>query len=151
MTIDGNYLVDTLKRSIQINSIIPHEEEYAAFLADEIRKLGFEPAWDVVAPGRPNVSVMAELGPSEDMLLLTGHTDTVDIAENWQTDPFDPVVKDGRLYGLGALDMKSGVICALAVFKALVEDRSRHGKLGRIAFAATVDEEGYGLGAKALL
>ena len=120
-------------------------------MADEIRKLGIEPKWEVVAEDRPNVYAMADLGPSNDMLLLTGHTDTVDIADNWQTDPFDPVIKDGKLYGLGSYDMKSGVVCALAAFKALVEDKSLHGKLGLIAFAATCDEEGLGLGAKALL
>lgn len=151
MPIDANYLLETLKKSVQINSILPHEEKFAAFLADEIRKLGLEPEWDVVASGRPNVYVSAQLGANEDMLLLTGHTDTVDIAENWESDPFDPVIKEDRLYGLGALDMKSGVICALTAFKALLEDASLHKKLGRIAFAATVDEEGYGLGAKALL
>lgn len=151
MPIDAPYLLDTLKKSIQINSIIPYEQEYAAFLADEIRKLGIEPEWDIVADGRPNVYASAQLGPSDDMLLLTGHTDTVDIADNWQTDPFDPIIKNGKLYGLGSLDMKSGLVCALAAFKALVEDTSLHGKLGRIAFAATCDEEGLGLGAKALL
>lgn len=151
MAIDGDYLLETLKRSIGINSIIPHEEPYAAFLADEIRRFGLEPEWEVVAPGRPNVYVTAELGPADDLLLLTGHTDTVGIAANWQTDPFDPVIKDGRLYGLGSFDMKAGVVCALTALKTLVEDRTLHGKLGRIAFAATVDEEGLGAGAKALL
>lgn len=151
MPIDSAYLLDTLKKAIQINSITPREEDLATFFAAEIRKLGIEPEWDIVAPGRPNVYAMADLGPSDDMLLLTGHMDTVDIAENWETDPFDPVEKDGKLYGLGAYDMKSGVVCALAAFKAMLEDTSLHGKLGKIAFAATVDEEAYGTGAEALL
>lgn len=151
MPIDGQYLLETLRQSIRLNSITPREEPFAAFLAEEVRAMGLEPEWEEIAPGRPNVYATAELGPAETMILLTGHTDTVDIAANWQTDPFDPVVKDGKLYGLGAYDMKSGVICALAALKALVEDRARHDGLGRVAFAATVDEEGYGLGAKALL
>lgn len=151
MSIDSTYLLDTLKKAIQINSITPREEDLAAFFADEIRKLGIEPEWDVVAPGRPNVYAMADLGPSDEMLLLTGHIDTVDIAENWETDPFDPVEKNGKLYGLGSYDMKSGVVCCLAAFKAMIEDPSLRGKLGKIAFAATVDEEAYGTGAEALL
>jgi succinyl-diaminopimelate desuccinylase len=149
--IDGRYLLETLKKAIQINSILPHEEDLASFFAGEVRKLGLEPEWQVVAPGRPNVCATAELGPAEEMLLLTGHLDTVGIAENWQTDPFEPVERDGKLYGLGAFDMKSGLVCALAAFKALVEDRSLHGRLGKIAFAATADEEGLGLGVRALL
>jgi len=151
MPIDSTYLLDTLKKSIQINSITPVEEDLAAFFADEIRKLGIEPEWDVVAPGRPNVYAVADLGPSDEMLLLTGHLDTVDIAADWETDPFNPVEKDGKLYGLGSFDMKSGVVCCFAAFKALVEDHALKGKLGKIAFAATVDEEGYGTGAEALL
>lgn len=149
--IDQAYLLDTLKKAVQINSILPHEEALAAFFAGEVRKLGLEPEWHEVAPGRPNVYATADLGPAEELLLLTGHLDTVDIADNWETDPFEPVVRDGKLYGLGAFDMKSGLVCALAAFKALVEARSLHGRLGKIAFAATADEEGLGLGARALL
>lgn len=151
MQIDGKYLLETLKKTIAINSVVPVEEDLTAFFADEIRKMGLEPEWHEVAPKRPNVYATADLGPSDDMLLLTGHLDTVDVAENWETDPFEAVEKDGKLYGLGSYDMKSGLVCAFAAFKALVEDKSLHGKLGKIAFAATVDEEGYGLGAKELL
>ena len=151
LTIDIDFLIRTLEESIRINSIIPKEEAYAAFLADTIRSIGIEPEWDEVAPGRPNVYASADLGPSERFILLTGHTDTVDIADGWSTDPFEPVQKDGRMYGLGSFDMKSGLICGLAAFKALIDDKSLYGKLGRVGFAATVDEEGYGVGAKALL
>ena len=151
ISIDRAYLLSTLKEAIRINSILPHEETFATFIADEIRKLGLEPEWHEVAPGRPNVYVSADLGPSDRFLLLTGHLDTVDIAEGWPTDPFDPVQKGGKLYGLGSYDMKSGLICALAAFKALIEEPSLRGKLGRLGFAATVDEEAYGTGARALL
>ncbi len=151
MDINTPYLLDTLKKSIEINSVIPREEKLAAFFADEIRKLGVEPEWHIVAEGRPNVYALADLGGSDKMVLLTGHLDTVDVAENWETDPFEAVEKDGKLYGLGSYDMKSGLVCALGAFKGLIEDESLCGKLGKVAFAATMDEEGYGLGAKALL
>ena len=151
MQIDQAYLLATLQQAVAIPSVLPREEALAAFVADELRNLGLEPEWDEVAPGRPNVYAAAELGSAEEMQLLTGHLDTVDVAANWETDPFAPVVRDGKLYGLGAYDMKSGLICALAALKALLADRSLHGKLGRIAFAAPVDEEGLGLGARALL
>jgi len=151
MQIDQTYLLDTLKKAIQINSVVPHEEALAAFFADGIRTLGIEPEWHVVAPGRPNVYALADLGPADDLLLLTGHLDTVGVAANWATNPFKAVERDGKLYGLGSFDMKSGLVCAFATFKALVEDSALHSKLGKIAFAATVDEEALGLGAKALL
>lgn len=149
--IDTTYLLETLKESIRINSILPHEEAYAHYLAGQIREMGVEPEIEMVAPGRPNVYATARLGPSERFILLTGHSDTVDIADGWKTDPLEPVTQDGRLYGLGSYDMKSGLVCALAAFKALVDAKELHGQLGRVGFAATVDEEGYGLGAKALL
>ena len=149
--IDGDYLLDTLKEAIRINSVLPYEERLAAFFVDKLREMGLGPEWEMVAPGRPNVSASVQLGPSDRFITLTGHLDTVDVAENWQTDPFEPVIKNGKLYGLGSYDMKSGVVCALAAFKALIDDKSLHGQLGRIGFAATVDEEGLGIGAKALL
>jgi acetylornithine deacetylase/succinyl-diaminopimelate desuccinylase-like protein len=151
MQINHTYLLETLKRAIQINSVLPGEEALAGFFADELRKLGLEPEWHVVAPGRPNIYARADLGPAEDMLLLTGHLDTVGVAAKWETNPFEAVERNGKLYGLGSFDMKSGLVCALAAFKALVEDSSLHSKLGKVAFAATVDEEGLGLGARALL
>ena len=149
--IDTNYLFDTLREAIRINSILPHEEELATFFAGKIRDLGLEPEWQEVAPGRPNIYASAVLGPAPTFITFTGHLDTVDIAANWQTDPFEPVENDGRLYGLGAVDMKAGLVCALAAFKALLETKELHPQLGRIGFAATVDEEGYGTGARALL
>ena len=101
--------------------------------------------------GRPNVYASIDLGPSDKFMTLTGHMDTVDIAANWPTDPFDPVLDGDRLYGLGSMDMKAGCVCSLTAFKALLEATELHGTLGRVGLAFTVDEEGYGIGAKALL
>ncbi len=151
ITIDPNYLLDTLKQAIRINSVIPNEETLATFFAEEIQKLGYEPEWHEVATGRPNIYASADLGPGNRFLTLTGHLDTVDVAANWPTDPFDPVEQDGRLYGLGAIDMKAGLACALTAFKSLTEAKAYRGQLGRLGLAFTVDEEGYGLGAQALL
>lgn len=149
--IDTDYLLDTLKQMIRINSVIPHEERLATYVAEKIRELGLEPEWHEVAPGRPNVYATFAGGGSNRLLTLTGHMDTVDVAHNWPTDPFEPVEKEGKLYGLGSMDMKGGLACALTAFKALWEAKEWHGRLGRIGFAATVDEEGYGTGARALL
>ncbi|MCB8945964.1 MAG: M20/M25/M40 family metallo-hydrolase [Ardenticatenaceae bacterium] len=149
--IDTNYLLQTLKEMIRINSIVPREEDLALYVAAKIREMGLEPEWHEVSPGRPNVYASFAGQGSDRFLTLTGHLDTVDIAQNWPTDPFEPVEKDGKLYGLGSMDMKAGVVCALAAFKALWEAKEVHGRLGKVGFAATVDEEGYGTGARALL
>lgn len=140
-----------LEQLVRVDSRLPSEAALAAVIADRIRSLGLEPEWHEVAPGRPNVACAVRLGPRPGLVTLTGHLDTVHAAEGWSSDPFEPVERDGRLYGLGALDMKSGLVAALLAFERLLADRSRHDQLGTIGFAATVDEEAYGIGAKALL
>ncbi len=149
--INQDYLKNALREMIRIDSALPHEERLAAYIADQIRALGIEPDWQEVAPGRPNVGAIAELGPSDRFLVFSGHSDTVPAAAGWETDPLEPVEKDGRLYGLGAINMKSGLACMLAAFKALVEAKEYRGQLGRLGLAVTVDQEGHSYGARALL
>lgn len=139
------------QRMVRIPSVLPHEQAMSEFVADQIRDLGLEPRWQEVSPGRSNVWCVASVGSRDSLVTLTGHVDTVDVAAGWKTDPFQPILIDGRLYGLGAVDMKSGLACALAAFERLLKNRDGFPNLGRIAFAATVDEEGLGTGARALL
>ena len=86
----------------------------------------------------PRGSVRAG-GPT---LLLNGHTDTMPPGEGWTTDPFAAIVRDGKLYGLGACDMKAGVAAmteaVLAVKRAAIPLR------GRVYLDAVVDEEATG-------
>lgn len=149
--IDMPYLTRLLRTTVSIDSALPREERLAAFVAEEIRALGLEPAWHEVAPGRPNVYATAELGPGERFLVFSGHSDTVEPAADWQGDPFTLVERAGRLHGLGVVNMKGGLACMLAAFKCLVEARPSRGRLGRLGFAMTVDQEGCSLGARALL
>jgi succinyl-diaminopimelate desuccinylase len=73
---------------------------------------------------------------------FAGHTDVVPTGplEEWRTDPFDPVVQDGMLYGRGAADMKSGLAAMVTAVEAFVRARPDHA--GTIAFLVTSDEEG---------
>jgi len=73
---------------------------------------------------------------------FAGHTDVVPTGplEEWRTDPFDPVVRDGMLYGRGAADMKSGLAAMVTAVEAFVRARPDHA--GTIAFLVTSDEEG---------
>jgi acetylornithine deacetylase/succinyl-diaminopimelate desuccinylase-like protein len=149
--IDNNFLMDALVKMVGIDSILPHEKCLSEFLADSLKAMGVEPEWHEVVPGRPNIYAMADLGPSEKFLVFSGHSDTVGVASGWETDPFKLTERDGRLYGLGAVNMKGGLACSLSAFKALIEAKEQHGKLGRLGFAVTVDQEGHSIGAKALL
>ncbi len=147
--IDKQYLIETLRQLISIDSILPGETRLAEFIADQLRSLGIEPEWHEAAPGRPNVYATAEVGMRDRFLVLSGHSDTVGVASGWQTDPFVMTEQDGRLYGLGAANMKGGLACSLAAFRALLE--SDAGTRGRLGIAVTADQEGHSIGARALL
>lgn len=58
----------------------------------------------------------------------------------WHSDPFQPVIRDGRLYGRGAADMKSSIACFVVAVEAFVKERPAHA--GSIALLLTSDEEG---------
>ena len=75
-------------------------------------------------------------------LCFAGHTDVVPTGplEAWHTPPFEPVVRDGVLYGRGAADMKSGLAAMVTATEAFLAAHPRH--RGRIAFLVTSDEEG---------
>lgn len=146
---DIRYIKELLKKLISINSVLPHEQKISEFLAEEIRSYGIEPEWHEVAPSRPNVYATANLGNSDKFLIFSGHQDTVGAAAGWKTDPFKAVISDSRMYGLGSINMKSGLACMLGAFKALVE--SNNDNLGRVGLAICCDQEGHSIGAKALL
>jgi acetylornithine deacetylase/succinyl-diaminopimelate desuccinylase family protein len=147
--LDHGYTLRLLADMIRINSIVGNEGELAGFLMDELEALGLACELHEVAPGRPNVYARLKGNGPGRRLNLNGHTDTVPVCQGWQTDPFSPVIKDGRMYGLGANDMKAGIACALATLKAYVE--SGYPFQGELSFSGVIDEEGHSLGARAMM
>jgi succinyl-diaminopimelate desuccinylase len=87
-------------------------------------------------------NLWARRGTARPLLCFAGHTDVVPtgpLAE-WHSDPFTPTLRDGRLYGRGAADMKSSIAAFVVAAEAFVTERPAHG--GSIAFLLTSDEEG---------
>jgi len=84
----------------------------------------------------------AKRGRGGPVFCFAGHTDVVPSGppEEWRTDPFSPVIKDGLLYGRGAADMKSGLAAMLTACEDFVARYPQH--RGTIAFLITSDEEG---------
>jgi acetylornithine deacetylase/succinyl-diaminopimelate desuccinylase-like protein len=101
-----------------------------------------------VAPGRDNVIARLEATvPGAPVLLWDAHQDTVP-AEGMTIEPFTPLVRDGRLYGRGACDVKGGMAAMLVALECLMAmDGPRE---ATVIFAATVNEEFGFTGAKAL-
>jgi acetylornithine deacetylase/succinyl-diaminopimelate desuccinylase family protein len=147
--LDDAYTLRKLGKMISINSVVGQEGELAEYLRGELEALGLRFEMDEVEPGRPNVYARLEGDEAGRRLNFNGHTDTVPVVEGWDTDPFTPVERDGRLHGLGACDMKAGIACILNMVRAFVE--SGHNFKGELSFSGVIDEEAYGKGAKAML
>jgi succinyl-diaminopimelate desuccinylase len=147
--LDSSYTIQLLDDMIRINSIVGQEGELAEYLKSELDSLGFKCTMDEVEPGRPNVYARLDGEKKGRRLHFNSHTDTVPVVEGWETDPFKPVQMDDKMYGLGACDMKGGIACTLNALRAIIESGSSFN--GELSFSGVIDEEAYGLGAKALM
>ena len=137
---------------VAINSVNPDlvpgavgEGEIADFIAAWGRDAGLEVHVQDAAPKRPNVILIARGGGGGKSLMLNAHTDTVGVSD--MDAPFQSVIHDGRLYGRGAYDMKSGLAACMLALKAAREMDLR----GDVMLSAVVDEEYGSLGTEALL
>jgi acetylornithine deacetylase len=149
LTIDRTYLHQTIADLVRINSINPSlspggagEKEIAAYLAHAMQQLGLDVAQHEPAPQRISVVGTRRGAGSGKSLMLNGHTDTVGVEQ--MPDPFSAEIRDGRLYGRGAYDMKGSIAAMLAAAKAL-RDANLLLK-GDLLLAAVADEEYASLG-----
>jgi acetylornithine deacetylase len=121
------------------------EAEIAEFVAGWLRDAGLEVELDEAAPGRPSVVATAPGTGGGRSLMLNAHLDTVGV--QGMERPFEPVVRDGRLYGRGAYDMKAGLAaCMLAAARLRSE-----GLPGAVVVAAVADEEHASIGVQSVL
>ncbi len=151
LTVDDDALVAFAGELVRIRSVNEPgvgEAAAAAHVASRMRALGWEPDVVEVAPGRPNVIAVVEGGGGPGpTLMFEGHTDVVTEGDlsAWTVDPYGAEIRDGRLYGRGSADMKSGLAAMIYAVKALTDAGPFP---GRVVLAALVDEEGLMLGAK---
>ena len=120
------------------------EAAIAAFIADWLRAAGLEVRVEEVQPGRPNVIGIARGSGGGRSLLLNGHIDTVGVTG--MSEPFTPCVRDGRLYGRGAYDMKGGVAACMVAAVEAAKLKLR----GDVIVTAVIDEEYAGMGTLAV-
>jgi acetylornithine deacetylase len=114
-------------------------------IASHMRRMGLDVELQEIVPGRRNVIGVLHGAARGQSLMLCGHMDTVGV--EGMRAPFDPVERDGRLYGRGSQDMKGGLA---AMIDAARVARDRGFRKGRIIVAAVIDEEYASIGADAL-
>ena len=144
LTIDRQYLTQTLANLVKINSINPDlmpdgpgEAEVAAYVRQSLEALAMDISWLEPLPNRVSVVGVRKGRSDGRSLMLNAHMDTVGI--EGMTEPFSGAVRDGRLYGRGAYDMKGSLAACLAAVKAL-QDASVTLN-GDLMIAAVADEE----------
>jgi len=135
-------VTNLLSDLIRINTTNPpgNETPAAQFLAETLTKEGLECEVIESGPGRGNVITRIKGISERPKLMLLSHLDVVPaIEKEWSVKPFSGLVKDGFVWGRGALDMKSFVAIEALVMKLLVRNNVK--PKGDIIFAATADEE----------
>lgn len=145
-------VVKLLQELVAISSVNPcfpdgkGEKEIADFVAEYARKAGLEVYRQPVFDGRENVLV-GVVGKGNETLLLETHMDTV-TAEGMEIEPFNPQIKDGKIFGRGACDAKASLA---AMLQALIEIAKRGSPPKTVWLAAVVDEENGFKGAQQLV
>jgi succinyl-diaminopimelate desuccinylase len=120
-------------------SITPADAGCMDIIAQRLRAIGFTMEW-LDRNGTRNL--WARRGVDAPLFVFAGHTDVVPTGplEKWTSPPFAPEIRDGKLFGRGAADMKSGVAAAVTAVEAFVAAHPEHP--GSLAFLLTSDEEG---------
>ncbi len=145
MTVVATDPVSLTEALIRCPSVTPHEGGALRLLERVLQPAGFEcHALTFTEPGTPDVDNLdARLGTHGPNLCFAGHTDVVPPGNEsaWTSPPFDAVIRGGKLYGRGTVDMKGAVACFVAAANRYV--RARGGRIpGSLSFLITGDEEG---------
>src|SRR5215468_592189 len=164
-TIDGNHkkAIKFLQDIVAIPSVTGDEGKIQAFLSKYLRKVGldvdiWESNWEKLKKhpgyipveqgykGRPNIVATWKGTGGGRSLLLNGHTDVIPVGkgEGWSDDPWSAKVKEGRIYGRGSCDMKSGVASHILAVEFLKNAGIR--LKGDVLIDVVIDEEVSGHG-----
>ena len=148
-------LVELTRTLIRFPTVNPPGEAYrpcAEFIGERLRDRGFTVHYVHAAgtPGDndryPRINVIARhvgAGPGP-CVHFNSHIDVVQSGGGWTVDPFAAVVKDGRVYGRGACDMKGGLAASIVAVEALLDSGAK--LPGALEISGTVDEESGGYG-----
>ena len=154
MQVDRSDLIRTLSDLVRINSInpvlvsgAPGEGEIARYVATWLGDAGLEILVDEPEPGRPSVAARLPGTGGGRSLMLNAHMDTVGV--EGMAEPWSGAVRDGKLYGRGAYDMKGSLAACMAAARVLARQTPR--LRGDLVAAAVADEEYGSIGTAGLL
>ncbi|MBU4369613.1 ArgE/DapE family deacylase [Patescibacteria group bacterium] len=115
----------------------PIELEVANLIFNQLKEIGLSPKFEGISCSRPNV--VCEMGKGNKTLIFNGHMDTIPPSQGYEFNPFAGSIKDGKLYGVGSLDMKSALCCYVYMAKALLKVKDK--LKGKICLQFVIDEE----------
>ena len=123
---------------ISKKSVSPEDMGCQALLAERLEKMGF--SIENMPFGKVS-NFWARRGSKAPLLCFAGHTDVVPAGDlkQWQSEPFQPEVRNGRLFGRGAADMKGSIAAMVTACERFIADNPDYS--GSIAFLITSDEE----------
>jgi succinyl-diaminopimelate desuccinylase len=152
-------LVELTRELVRFPTVNPPGEAYrpcAEFIGRRLARRGFVVEYlraegtpgDSARYPRVNVIARRESGMTGPCVHFNGHIDVVQTGAGWTVDPFAGVVKDGKLFGRGACDMKGGLAAAIVAVEALIDTGQRGDAPvpGVLEISGTVDEESGGYG-----
>ena len=152
--INEDELVDIFSKAVDIKSTNPkgNEKPMCEYVESLLKQNGIEYVSVPVEEGRYDIIAKIRGSRDKDALVFTGHMDVVPVSDDemkrWNTPPFTSTIKDGKLYGRGSADMKSGLISA--IYSMILLKRNNIIPKRDIILAATIDEENLMKGSKAL-
>jgi succinyl-diaminopimelate desuccinylase len=131
--------LELAKELIGRKSVTPEDGGCQELLADRLSRAGFR--CEPMKFGEVT-NLWARRGAASPVVCFAGHTDVVPTGplSEWHSDPFVPTIRDGKLYGRGAADMKSSIACFVVAAEMFVKERPGHS--GSVALLLTSDEEG---------
>jgi len=131
--------LELAKELIGRNSVTPQDCGCQQVLAERLKPLGFR--CEPMRFGDVD-NLWARRGGTHPVVCFAGHTDVVPTGplSEWHSDPFVPTIRDGKLFGRGAADMKSSIAAFVVAVEAFVKERPNHS--GSVALLITSDEEG---------
>ena len=146
--VGSDEVLELAREMIRIPSIYTQEGEISAYIYSRLDDWGLSPRRVPVEGHGP--CVVAEVGDKgAPSIVFNGHMDTVEVMDGWEHDPFGAELEGSRLFGLGSLDMKSGLAAMMVAFRKLSE--SDCAKRRRLVFQAVSGEEFNGAGTRTLI